>query len=94
MQKNDSIERLIMRQTHVGVSLGRQLSISLQTNCTLTHIELGSNRLGDEGVSCLVRALGNNVLYLGVSDNQAGPKSALALLGYVDLLLPCRCYIL
>ena len=73
---NTSIERLILRQAHQGFSLAKQLGDSLRFNDTLTHLDLGSNRLGDNGVACIVDSVGENVAYLGLSDNQAGPKAA------------------
>lgn len=77
--ENSTIQHLIMRQAKLNASLGRHLAISLQNNDALTHIELGSNRIGDEGVACLLRAIGPSVEYLGVADNQAGPRACEAI---------------
>ena len=78
-QQNCTVEHLVLRGAHLDVSLGRHLAISLKVNTTLTHIDVASNRIGDEGVACLLAALNRYVLYVGVSDNQAGSKAARAI---------------
>jgi hypothetical protein len=43
-QKNDMIERLIMRKANLNALMGRQLGTALQSNRCLTQIDLASNR--------------------------------------------------
>jgi len=80
---NATIQQVILRQAQLGVSLAKHLAISLRTNETLTHIDLGSNKIGDEGVACILQAIGPAVEYLGVADNQAGQRACDAIVSVI-----------
>ena len=74
--ENDFIEEFTIQHAQMDAEIGRQLGMSLPLNSTLRHLELGSNRIGDEGLSCIVRSIGAKITHLGLSDNHAGPKTA------------------
>ena len=74
--ENDFIEEFTIQHAQMDAQIGRQLGMSLPLNSTLRHLELGSNRIGDEGLSCIVRSIGAKITHLGLSDNHAGPKTA------------------
>ncbi|RLN86836.1 hypothetical protein BBJ28_00008184, partial [Nothophytophthora sp. Chile5] len=66
-----------LRLRHAGVtpSLAEQLADFLETNATLTHVDLSSNRLGIHGAGCLAVSLAKNHTLRSLVLNDCGLTS-------------------
>ncbi|KAE9349317.1 hypothetical protein PF008_g6952 [Phytophthora fragariae] len=60
VKEDSSVTNLSLRRSGVTPSLAVQLADFLETNSTLTHVELSGNRLGEHGAACLATSLMKN----------------------------------
>ncbi|KAE9123457.1 hypothetical protein PF010_g6398 [Phytophthora fragariae] len=60
VKEDSSVTNLSLRRSGVTPSLAVQLADVLETNSTLTHVDLSGNRLGEHGAACLATSLMKN----------------------------------
>ncbi|KAE8879906.1 hypothetical protein PF005_g7662 [Phytophthora fragariae] len=60
VKEDSSVTNLSLRRSGVTPSLAVQLADFLETNSTLTHVDLSGNRLGEHGAACLATSLMKN----------------------------------
>ncbi|KAG6621420.1 NLRC3 protein [Phytophthora cinnamomi] len=60
VNEDSSVTKLSLHRSGVTPSLAVQLADFLETNSTLTHVDLTGNRLGEHGAACLATSLMKN----------------------------------
>ncbi|KAE9049957.1 hypothetical protein PR003_g2985 [Phytophthora rubi] len=60
LNEDSSVTELSLRRSGVTPSLAVQLADFLETNSTLTNVDLSGNRLGEHGAACLATSLMKN----------------------------------
>ncbi|GMF54115.1 unnamed protein product [Phytophthora fragariaefolia] len=75
VEEDSSVTKLSLRRSGVTPSLAVQLADFLDTNSTLTHVDLSGNRLGEHGAACLATSLMKNTSVVSLVMAECGLTS-------------------